>query len=549
MIEKFVNYFEAKNIMPRAEQVEVLIDVADNWDKYKYFYIDAPVGVGKTYIALAIAEQCQNSYFLTSTKMLQEQYIRHSQQIISLKGRGNYRCSVDRDFTVDAAPCIADRQLKRECLAHSKCEYYRQKNKALASKMMITNYPYFLYATHCGPLAEGDEATDNPWQTREALIMDEAHELESYLISFAETKIIFQELHEAHGIGVAEWKIDTNAEENFKMMQLIISQTKDRILKLKGKLEELFSENRGMKNSKMVEKVQKLNSQISTLDKMLQPLIIWSESRDGGNWIETPNLEENSLTVSPLTAELLFDIYMDHMAHKFFFLSATLGSPEVLCKELGIDRKDLCVIKVGTPFKPELSPITILPVAKTSYKELDRSMPVIIDAVEAILDHHKDEKGIIHSGNYKIAKMIHAGLSKGAKSRILMRDMHGEDKQTFKNEDLLRMHNVDETPSVLMSPSMTTGIDLYDDLARFQIIIKLPFLSLADPRVKKKSDIDSKWYRSKMWIQVMQATGRATRYEDDYAETYILDSSFDYFYQMDYQTLAQWFKDRVEVNK
>lgn len=550
MIDKFVEYFEDKNLMPREQQIEVLLAVAENWDK-KYFYIDAPVGVGKTHIALAIADQCKDSYFLTSTKMLQEQYLQSSAKIVSLKGRGNYRCNIDRNFAVDAAPCLADRKLKRQCIIDAKCDYYKQKSKALASKMMITNYQYFLYATHCGPLAptDSDDGNENPWQMREALIMDEAHELESCLIAFAETKIMFQELYEQHGIGTDDWVIGTNAEENFSMMQLIITQANSRINALKDKLEGIFSENHNRKSdSKMVEKVQKLNLQINTLDKMLQPLQLWVKLRDGGNWVETPNVEENSLMISPLTADMLFEPYMGEMAEKYFFMSATMGSPEILCKELGINKNEMCVVKVGTPFDPALSPITILPIAKTGYKDLDRSMPALVSAIESILDHHKDEKGIIHSGNYRIAKMIQDTIGKEYRPRLLTRDMHGENQQSIRNDQLMKMHNSNDDPTVLLSPSMTTGIDLYDDLARFQIIVKLPFLSLGDPRVKKKSDLDSKWYRSKMWIQVMQATGRATRYEDDHAETYILDSSFDYFYQMDYSMLAQWFKDRVEVS-
>jgi len=98
---------------------------------------------------------------------------------------------------------------------------------------------------------------------------------------------------------------------------------------------------------------------------------------------------------------------------------------------------------------------------------------------------------------------------------------------------------------VLLSPSMGTGVSLDDELARFQIIIKLPFMSLGDKRVKEKMSISSNWYRNKMWQEIMQMSGRATRSDDDYCITYILDESMEYFYKMDKNKLPKWFKDRL----
>jgi Rad3-related DNA helicase len=70
---------------------------------------------------------------------------------------------------------------------------------------------------------------------------------------------------------------------------------------------------------------------------------------------------------------------------------------------------------------------------------------------------------------------------------------------------------------------MTFGIDLRDDLARFQIIVKAAFLPLGDNRIKRLFDEDKEWYTNKMLINLVQACGRGVRSKDDYCITYILD--------------------------
>ena len=112
------------------------------------------------------------------------------------------------------------------------------------------------------------------------------------------------------------------------------------------------------------------------------------------------------------------------------------------------------------------------------------------------------------------------------------------------NEALLRRHAKSKN-GVLVSPSLGTGTDLKDDAARFQIIVKLPFMSLADKRVKKKADLDYDWYSCEMLRSLIQSSGRATRSETDYSVTYILDSSFRYWITKYQAWLPKSFLERI----
>ena len=89
---------------------------------------------------------------------------------------------------------------------------------------------------------------------------------------------------------------------------------------------------------------------------------------------------------------------------------------------------------------------------------------------------------------------------------------------------LIHYFEEDENPLVLVSPSMSEGVDLPYDKCRFQVIYKIPFPYLGDKQVDMRRRRDQKWYAYKTVMTLMQAYGRGMRAEDDSCYTYILDS-------------------------
>ena len=98
-------------------------------------------------------------------------------------------------------------------------------------------------------------------------------------------------------------------------------------------------------------------------------------------------------------------------------------------------------------------------------------------------------------------------------------------EQGMNNEKILEVHENTDEPTVLVSPSMTHGIDLKGDLGKFQIIMKAPYLPLGDKRVRRKFDEDKEWYLDAMLSTLIQMCGRCNRCESDYSVTFILDSN------------------------
>jgi Rad3-related DNA helicase len=78
-------------------------------------------------------------------------------------------------------------------------------------------------------------------------------------------------------------------------------------------------------------------------------------------------------------------------------------------------------------------------------------------------------------------------------------------------------------PAVLISPAMFEGIDLAGDFSRFQIMLKAPFPSLGDKRMKVILDRHPDIYNVLTVMKMVQGFGRSVRSEEDHATSYCLD--------------------------
>ena len=155
-----------------------------------------------------------------------------------------------------------------------------------------------------------------------------------------------------------------------------------------------------------------------------------------------------------------------------------------------------------------------------SKKHIDQSLPKMAAAVKAIIDEHRNEKGIVHCHSYKVAKYLKENVKS---SRILIHDSTNRDK-------ILHRHTNGKKPTVLLSPSMSEGVDLKGDASRFQIICKVPYPYLGDKLVSKRMNKWKWWYPLQTAKTIVQSVGRSIRSSDDHAITYILDANWGYFY-------------------
>jgi Rad3-related DNA helicase len=137
------------------------------------------------------------------------------------------------------------------------------------------------------------------------------------------------------------------------------------------------------------------------------------------------------------------------------------------------------------------------------------------------MDEHKGEKGIIHTHTFKTANFI----KKHIRSRRLI--LHNSENR----EEMVQKHLSSDKDTILLSPSLAEGIDLRDDLSRWQVICKVPYPYLGDKLVRKRMNRRKQWYPYQTAKTLIQATGRSVRSDTDRATTYILDENWGLFFR------------------
>ena len=134
-------------------------------------------------------------------------------------------------------------------------------------------------------------------------------------------------------------------------------------------------------------------------------------------------------------------------------------------------------IQIPSDFPLEHRPIIPLNVAYLNYNNLQSNeiKLAIAKTVDNLMTMHKNDKGIIHTTSYEQLNFIKENISQANARRLLVTDPE------IQRDDVIFQHTKSTIkPTVLISPSLHTGLDLKDELSRFQIITKVPYPNKSD---------------------------------------------------------------------
>lgn len=498
----------------------------------KFVIINAPTGSGKSFISAALAsladeptenykrlirsydaftspehkgavanEPKSGCFVLTTTKTLQDQYLDTFEEGYVLKGKANYQCKVDPEAAVDFAPCILTPKLKKECWSCDKCPYYNARNNVLLNQMSFLNYSMFFHLP--------DEV-----KARTIIVCDEASEIEEELVKAFSVNVVYKHL-DTVGVEYTKLEDETTAKGWFTDLYGIVEQKYDQALQEVAKNKTL--------TQKDTIKMRYLSQLYKSLEKVvnLWGLVEFVIERD-----------EKSIQAVPLKVDYLATNLFSY-ADAIVMMSATIIDHANFAKTLGI--KDYKYIEVESTFDPKKSPIHCSDKYVLSYATMEANLPKVIDMAVVLADNHSKDKGIIHTHTFNITEKLKRKLNG---RRYLYRE------EGVKNEDILTEHALRKDATVLISPSMAFGVDLKDDAARWQIIMKVPYPSLASKRIKKLTDLDQRWYIRKMLTAFVQMCGRSTRSEEDHSVTYVLDASIMKILKQHRDILPKYFLQR-----
>lgn len=220
---------------------------------------------------------------------------------------------------------------------------------------------------------------------------------------------------------------------------------------------------------------------------------------------------------------------------KIILLSATIGHKDV--EQLGLDKRRVFTVNATSPVDAERRPVVVLSTCSMAYAKQQENLPVLAEVIRNLLNDHT-EKGLIHI-TYSLAALLRPLLADEPRLRWHTRDNARDVYTAFKEEPA-------STGAVLVASGMYEGIDLPYDAARWQVITKVPYPSLAEPAVKYLADSDSDWYAWETAKSLLQASGRIVRATDDWGITYIIDSTFEHRLYRDHSHLfPQWWKESL----
>ncbi len=536
---------------PRKEQKEALNFIESEYQKNKlnkFFLLNLPVGSGKSHLALMIADWYKKNVnrnakvdIITNSKILQDQYSQTYDSICDLKGKENYECE---QYSCSCAQGGEFNRLnKTSC---ESCPYTFAKESFISGGMSLTNfYLYILYAIYNPKLLESRDSR--------VLIVDEAHEFDDVMSDFISIKItesIIKKYKFSNEYEIIKKLKSVNTISDYVeylryLAGEVVSTIDDMEKGLSKQPRNVREDKRDLKISKLLKtkntdvKAMQLATDLRQLQLKIE-IFLKEYKENPNNWVlesyYNEKLKQKELSMEPIWAYDYLDKYVFSNYDMVVLMSGTILDKNLFCQLNGLDVTKAVYYSISSPFNVKNRMIYYMPLGKMSYKSKEETFQKYIPYINKLLDKYKNKKGIIHTNSFELAKWIEQKIKN---PRLIFHDSQNKD-------EMLRMHKESEEPTVIVSPSMDTGVSFDNDDARFQIIAKVPYPSLASQKNKLRQKNNPDWYAWKTVSGLIQMTGRPVRSEIDYADTIIIDGSFGDVMKHSSHFLPDWIQQAIK---
>lgn len=569
--------------------IEIGNQVFDGFLKKDVVIVNAPTGFGKSMLGLYVSEIFRNlggnTYTLTSNKFLQEQYQRDIdhfdlKHLGMLKGMDNYTCSLNNQI-ISKREC-EDSPISNVIYSDDKwvcsdsCVYMQTRKRAMESQNTVFNYSYWLtQMNYVYP-----NSANPSFMPRDFTIFDEAHTIGNILQQMfenefdvntftknciAKTTVIEYSLGKqimsdiGYYIPLAtslvnlynDYEVqktipfatfDTTFElfydfikeiqkiynDFYAVLNIIVKKCSEKYPELGMKeLKKMFSDDENY----FIEYVGKISEQYKSLVKICKLLehlgksnIVLSMSTSNPKDI-TPIDEFGQISMMKFKFQCANESgivrnYVFPWTKYSLFMSASFGEDLDVYAEQ-IDSLDAVKIVVPQVFDYTKSPIVfVTPMISMTYQNKAQNLDEMVSRVIKIVNSHVGERGLIHTGTFEFMQAI----KRRNHPRILTYTNSQEKEEII---ELLKKR----PDSVVIGPSLIEGVDLKDDLCRFIIWMKVPYLSLGDELVKRKMQLYPNWYGWVTQNNIEQGCGRGHRNMNDWCTNYFLDASFQTFFK------------------
>lgn len=483
-------------------------------DGAKIVILEAPVGAGKTAIAMTLSRFYGQSHILTPRKSLQDQYYDDFGDLMALmKGRSSYPCirwqpeaanavlnqidtgridpPSDSRNSCSMGPCTKSSKQKDICIEKiGKCPYTAAMEVAQRTPIICHNLHSFIFQANYGAA----------FDKRPLLAIDEAHDAASIVRGFVTKEIRLRTRVKDHefpssGDNVAEW-------QTFLLEDRFIPRNLEDKEEYLGRVESLGAYG-------------------------LKYIVDVKEGDWGGQYVVfTPK------SIQGLAQKLMLDF-----GERVLLMSGTIYSKAAFCRNLGIQEEGVVFLKMNSEFPAKMRPVYAKPeyMVDTSHRNWATNLPELASNIEKVLGVFKDVKGLIHVPSYRAADEI---LQAVKSDRLVTHASHNF-------QQVLKDFFESKGNGVLISPVCQQGVDFKGDRARFQILTRIPYLNTGDAFVAYKVENDFAWYNYQALIVLGQQLGRVNRAADDFGVTVLMDSRFPGFLQKNRGAIPQWVHDSI----
>lgn len=545
-LKKDLNKFK-----PRKEQTMALNFIKEQYNLNpinKFYLLDMPVGSGKSHLAVMISDWYKTEVnrsakidIVTNSKILQDQYSNTYSSISDLKGKDNYECINYACSCTQGS--VFNKLNKTKC---ENCPYSEARDGYMKGTISLTNFHlYILYSIYKPEIIENRGSN--------VLIVDEAQDFDDVMTNFISIKITektikkykFKDeskiIKELKSVSTIDNYIEflKNFEKNIDQKIASINANL-----LHGKRNEI-TDKRSLKISKILNesnkdvKTMKLLTDIKRLALKIE-VFLKEYKNNPNNWVlETEYNKETNTKESSLEPIWAYDYLYNYVFKKYdivILMSGTILDKNLFSKLNGIDINSAAYYSIESPFDVKSRPIYYLPVGKMTFKKKQETFKKYVIYLKKILRKYKDKKGIIHTNSFELANWIKDSIKD---PRLIFHDSTNKD-------DMLKMHKESDKPTVLVSPSMDTGVSFDNDHARFQIIAKIPYPSLASVKNKLRQKTNPAWYAWKTSSSLQQACGRIVRSNSDWGDTIIIDASFSDIIKWNSNLMPTWFQESIK---
>ena len=500
-------------------------------DRFDNIIVDAPTGIGKSPLNVALCRTEDSAFYTTPQKKLREQLENDetlSQHYQVLKARRDYKCGATGE---NCKECSINLDPSIQCSEMDRCTYWNAKETAMNADIAVTTFAYLILDRELPAQSQNENGATTRISfrdQRDIIVVDECHSLASQVAN----------LHAGFEIG--PWTLppevfqnetanrDYSNVERHQQVEGLVERMHDRVKRF---LAEHGNDEKRHYDLKLCKEFMRKHNWFSTETETMdrQWVVETQEVMD-----RDKNNEIQKVIIKPVKVDNFLRRYVWSRGENRILSTATApyrGNTEKWCYELGLDPDRTKFLRVGMPIDADRRQIHTDTIIDTfSSGGDDDNWAEIMSSLNDLAGKHEGEKGLVHTASYSRARRVQETVNED-ESRypnltgniMLHRGDRGASDDVFVS-DWQRSEK-----DIALSPSMAEGVDLVGDQCRWQVLLKVPYPFMGGARVKYLTQEENRWdwYYEMTAVRTIQSAGRAVRGLDDYADYYVLDGSFN----------------------